>query len=121
MGPNSNVNNFFGIKVSKPGVNVNNAGANDLLYSNNYSQETFSAQEGNITFGIFKSAISGQTTAGLQITDSSGNVLFELDAQTWFWFDPNNGFVNVMQVGLLPDGSYGWAVATPGHNVSESF
>ena len=59
-------------------------------------------------------------TFGFNITDSSGFVLFELNASTWKWFDKNYN-VNVMQVGELPDSSYGWAVATQGNNVSQAF
>jgi hypothetical protein len=39
----SNTNSFFGIKVSVPGVNVNNATDSQLQYLNNYSQEVFFA------------------------------------------------------------------------------
>jgi hypothetical protein len=47
MNPNSNnqiqsnSNNFFGIKVSRPGFNVNNATDSQLIYKSNYSTETF--------------------------------------------------------------------------------
>lgn len=37
----SNKNSFFGIKVSNPGINVNNATDSQLQYQNNYSQEIF--------------------------------------------------------------------------------
>ena len=42
-GPSGNNNKFFGIMVSKPGVNVNNATltAKDLIYSSDYSTETY--------------------------------------------------------------------------------
>lgn len=56
---------------------------------------------------------------GIQFNGSSNNKLFQLEGSTWKWFD-NNG-LNMMQVGELPDGSYGWAVATPGHQVSEAY
>lgn len=39
----SNSNSFFGIKVSTPGINVNNATDAQLQYLNNYSQEIFYA------------------------------------------------------------------------------
>ena len=59
-------------------------------------------------------------TFGINMTNGAGNVLFELVGSTWYWYDPTNNGANVMQVGLLPDGTYGWAVATPGNSVSES-
>ena len=42
-GPAGNNSQFFGIMVSKPGVNVNNATltAQDLIYSSNYNTETY--------------------------------------------------------------------------------
>lgn len=42
-GPAGNNSQFFGIMVSKPGINVNNATltAQDLIYSNNYNTETY--------------------------------------------------------------------------------
>ena len=32
---------FFGVKVSKPGVNVTKAGPKDLVYSNDYSTTAY--------------------------------------------------------------------------------
>jgi len=117
MTPQSNT--FFGQKVSQPGVNVNHATDNQLLYKNDYSSQTFYGTNGNITFGAFTSSITGNQVQGQQIVDSSGNVTFEQDGQTQYWFD-GNGY-NIMQVGLLPDGTYGWVVATPGTNVADSY
>lgn len=113
MTPQSPTN--FGIKVSKAGVNVNNATDNQLLYKNDYNAETFFGSTGSISFGNLMNG--GQ---GMQVVDSTGFVLFELQGQTWYWYDKNYG-TNVMQVGLLPDGSYGWAVATQGNNVADAF
>lgn len=119
MNPTSNSNSFFGQKVSVPGVNVNNATPSQLLYQNNYQSETFFGTGGDIQFGIFTSSITGQQTMGMQVVGAGGNILFEMDGQTWYWFDTNGN--NIMQVGLLPDGTYGWAVATPGNSVAEAF
>jgi len=48
----SNNNSFFGIKVSNPGINVNNATDSQLQYLNNYSQEIFYANGvGNVLIG----------------------------------------------------------------------
>ena len=137
--------NFFGVKVSQPGINVNQASDTQLLYQNNYSTETYydnigtpvvqlgllpggtyglltgTDDNGGITYGAYTSVITGQTALGLQIADQNGNVLFEMNGSTWYWFDPNNGYVNNMQIGLLPDGSYGMVVATPGNSVQDAY
>ena len=47
MGPQSNNNNFFGTRVSQPGINVNQAGPSQLLYQNNYETESFYDSSGN--------------------------------------------------------------------------
>lgn len=57
-------------------------------------------------------------TLGLQVKDSSGYVLFTLNGTTWKWNDKVNA-KNVMQVGKLPDATYGTAVAKAGFNVSD--
>ena len=113
--PTGNTNQFFGQKVSKPGINVNSASDSQLVYKNDWSQQTFYAADGSIAFGILSDGTLGQ-----EITDSSGFVLFKMSGSTWYWYDKNTN-KNVMQVGLLPDGSYGWAVATPGNNVADTF
>lgn len=53
MNPN-NVNNFFGIKVSKPGINVANASDNNLVLKDDYSTRTYYDQSGSarILFGL---------------------------------------------------------------------
>lgn len=114
MNPN-NPNKFFGVKVSKPGINVNNASDSQLIYKNDYSTQTFYGTTGNIGFGVLADG-----NLGMQVTDSSGFVLFKMEGQTWYWYDKTTG-KNVMQVGLLPDGTYGWAVAATGYNVSDGF
>ncbi len=58
--------------------------------------------------------------AGMSITDDDGFILFKMNGQTWYWYDKTTN-KNVMQVGLLPDGSYGMAVAKTGYNVSDGF
>ncbi len=76
---------------------------------------TAQASNGTISLG----SISGGNL-GMQVTDTSGYVLFEMTGQTWFWYDKTTN-KNVMQVGLLPDGTYGWAVAASGYNVADGF
>lgn len=115
--PAGSQNSFFGVKVSKQGTNVINAPDNQLLYKNDYSKETFFGSSGNISFGSFTSAVTNQPAQGLQVVNSNGKVIFELNGQTWYWFDANGNIV--MEVGYLPVAQiYGWAVATPGNTLA---
>lgn len=83
----------------------------------------------NQGFGLSVTDINGNTlaigilsdgTLGMSITDPSGFLLFKLNGQTWFWYDKNHN-VNVMQVGLKPDTTYGFATAAVGDNVSQGY
>lgn len=47
-------------------------------------------------------------------------LLFKMDISTWYFYDPNSRN-NFMQLGVLPDGTGGFAVADVGKNVSEGF
>ena len=111
--PSGAQNKFFGQKVSKPGKNVYNASDNDLIYKNDYSTQTFYNSNGSLSFGL-----NTDGTYGMQTLDPNGNILFEMSGETWYWYDPSTG-KNNMQVGLLPDGTYGMAVAKYGYNVSD--
>jgi hypothetical protein len=51
--------------------------------------------------------------------DTLGNLIFKNDGQTQYIYDKTTG-KNVVQIGKLPDGSYGWAVAKSGYNVSDA-
>ena len=84
-----------------------------------------SGTEGNIVFlnGGNKSIQIGLLTdgkEGLQFLDDTGFVVAEFTGSTWYWYDKSSG-KNIMQIGLLPDGTYGWAVAAPGYNVADGF
>ncbi len=57
---------------------------------------------------------------GLSISDENGFELFRLTGSTWYWYDKTYK-VNVMQIGKLPDGKYGFAVAKQGFNVEDIF
>lgn len=152
MGPQTNSNNFFGIAVSQPGINVNQASPSQMLYTNDYSTTTWRDAKGNITLqegllsdgsyglsagggnvelnssGLSVTATNGtidfgnisNSQLGMQVIDDTGYVLFEMTGQTWYWYDKTTN-TNVMQVGLLPDGTYGMAVAENGYNVADGF
>jgi len=133
MQPISNTNSFFGIRVSQPGIDVLTAGPNQLSYQSNYTTQTWYGINGNPTlnignigttdnpqYGMSVPASNGTITfgentdgtQGMQVVDSSGNVIFEMNGTTWYWYDTDGN--TVMEVGYLSLlGVYGWAVATP--------
>ena len=137
MNPTNANSDFFGQKVSIPGVPVNQASDSQLVYKNDWSTQTWygkgsetlkvgslgssaygmsvPASKGTLNFGLLSDG-----SLGIQVQDTTGYILFEMTGQTWFWYDKTTG-KNVMQVGLLPDGTYGWAVAASGYNVSDGF
>lgn len=58
---------------------------------------------------------------GIDVTKATdAQLLFKMDLATWSYYDPSTG-KNFMQVGVLPNGVGGIAVAKPGYNVSEAF
>lgn len=52
---------------------------------------------------------------------SDSQLLFKMDMQTWFFYNPDDSNHNVMQLGILPDGQGGIAVAKPGQDVGNAF
>lgn len=78
---------------------------------------------GDIGVGFFTSSgtlISKSTSTTDFKYDTSGNLIFKNDGQTQFVYDETTG-KNIIQIGKLPDGSYGWAVAKVGNNVADAF
>jgi hypothetical protein len=134
MQPISNNNDFFGIRISQPGINVQQAGPKQLVYQSDYSTETWYDNSGNTTlkvgsigtssapaYGMSVPATNGTInygslsdgSLGMQVTDSNGNLVFEMNGTTWYWYDTSGNIV--MEVGYLSLlGVYGWAVAVPG-------
>lgn len=105
--------------------NINIDGSNDQITITSTSNSSVLAlgvlSNTAIQTGVATSSLSTATNGfGMSIADSTGYILFELNGETWLWYDKTTG-KNVMQVGLLPDGSYGWAVAAKGFNVSDGF
>lgn len=59
---------------------------------------------------------------GVDVTKAGDDqLLFKMDMQTWFFYNPTDGNHNVMQLGILPDGQGGIAVAKPGQDVEDAF
>lgn len=86
----------FGIKVSLPGIDVASASDAQLLFKMALDKWTWRNSDGDL---VKEFDIAGGTT---------------------FDYNPSDG-KNFMQTGKLPNGGYGWAVAEPGHDVSEGY
>lgn len=57
---------------------------------------------------------------GFYAQDSNGNLLYKIVGSTIYAYDVTRvPATNIMQILKLPDGTYGWAVAAPGKNVSD--
>lgn len=53
--------------------------------------------------------------------DTNGNLIMKIVNGTKYVYDPANGFVNVTQDGLLPNGIGGFVAAKPGIDVNAAF
>jgi hypothetical protein len=69
------------------------------------------------TLGLGK--IPGTNEFGFFSKDTSGNLIMKIVNGTWYVYRPDA--TNVMQSGILPDSTAGWAVASDNHEVSEGF
>ncbi len=62
----------------------------------------------------------GSGDFGFFALDTSGYLLYKIVGSTQYWYDKTYGLNNI-QMGLLPDGSYGLAIAKPGNSVASAF
>jgi hypothetical protein len=60
------------------------------------------------------------TEYGFFSLDKNKKLIMKIVNGTWYVNNPDNN-TNVMQSGILPDKSIGWAVASEGNNVSDGF
>lgn len=90
------------------------------LTPNNLADKSFGLRVTDATGTSVTYGLLSDGTPGMQITDSSGFVLFKLTGKTWYWYDKNFG-TNTMQAGLLPNGDYGWVATPPANNVTDAF
>lgn len=58
---------------------------------------------------------------GTAYYDSAGNMIQKIVGGTTFIYDPSNNYTNIVQTGLLPDGSGGITSADPGTNVDDLY
>lgn len=98
--------------------NVGSGGA-QIDSANNRITVT-SAADGSV---IGLGNIPGSTTNefGFFSEDNKGNMIFKIVGGTMFVYDPSNNYTNIVQTGLLPDGSGGITSADPGTNVSDLY
>lgn len=115
--PPDSANNFFGIKVSKTGVPVQNASDNQLIYKSDFSTDTwFGTNSAIMQQGSFDNG-----TYGLRILDSNGDVVSQFGEQSdgssnLKFFDASG--IGIAQFGRFADGTTALKVAKNGQEVS---
>ena len=58
---------------------------------------------------------------GVNVYDATEDqLLFKMDLDTWFYYDKTTK-KNFMQIGQLPDESYGWVVSAEGSDVKDIY
>lgn len=80
---------------------------------------TIASPNGTIGMG----AIPGSTTNeyGFFTLDANGRLVQKIIGGTTYVYDPSHNYINIVQLGLLPDGSGGVVAAKPGVSVDELF
>lgn len=100
--PAGNQPNFFGRKVSQPGINVNNASDNQLIYKDDFSTQTYygnnTTNGSNVNVPVMEIGQLSNGGAGIYFPDANGT--------------------GVAQFGLFPDGSTALKVSQPGVEVA---
>jgi hypothetical protein len=81
---------------------------------------TIGAPDGS-TIGMGAVPDSIENSFGFFSTNTSGSLVMQITDGTFYVYDVDNEFKNVIQIGRLPDGSYGMVVAKPGSSVEEAF
>ncbi len=80
---------------------------------------TIGAPDGS-TIGMGSIPGSATNEYGFFSLDTAGKLIMKIVNGTWYVNDPTAG-LNVMQSGVLPDSSIGWAVASEDQNVADGF
>jgi hypothetical protein len=78
------------------------------------TQRIYNTDGSYMTFG----QIPNSTDFGIAFFDSSGFLVRKMLMTTDYVYDKTTN-KNIMQMVKLPDGTYGFAVATPGNNVAD--
>lgn len=95
---------------------VGNGGAR-IDGANNRIIVTDASGSGSVGLGT----IPGTTEFGFFSLDASGNVIEKKVLGTTYIYNPLDNFKNVLQMGILPDSSGGFAIAASGSNVADGF
>lgn len=90
---------------------------NSIVLDGNAESITVTNTDGTI---VAMGLIPNSTDFGFYGIYPNGNLAFKYVNGTWYYYDEITG-VNYMQVGLLPDGTSGWAIAEQGTNVSQGY
>jgi hypothetical protein len=95
--PTGNQNKFFGTKVSIPGINVNNAGDNQLVLRDDYSSRIYYNNSGvpTVLLGLRKSTTPVQR--GLFVSQDGIDVTQATDAQ--LVFNSNQNIFKIVKSG----------------------
>ena len=80
---------------------------------------TIAAPDGS-SVGMGSIPGSTENEYGFFSLNAEGELIMKIVLGTWYVNDPSTD-KNVMQSGILPDDSIGWAVAAEGYNVSDGF
>jgi hypothetical protein len=129
MNPQTNSNNFFGIAVSLPGINVNQASPSQMMYTNDYSTTTWRDNNGNITLqeGLLSGGNYGLSAGGgsvildangLSLNPNSSTNSIQLTSTQLSVYEDG---VEQIRIGLLPDGTYGMVITVPGTSVDQAY
>lgn len=110
---------------------------NNIIISGKNQQIAINTTQGGIVFGATSDGrlamevtnadgtktgigqIPGSTDLGFYTLDASGNVIQKIVGPTRYVYDIATG-KNVIQDGKLPDGTYNFAVAKAGSNISDA-
>lgn len=115
MNPSGQQPEFFGVKVSKPGINVNAANDTQLIYKDDYSTKTYFDNSGNVVMQEGKLS-NGQYGLALNPNSTSASVQV-LPTQISVY----NAGVEQIRIGLLPDGTYGMVVTKAGTSITQAY
>jgi len=130
MQPQSNTNSFFGIRISQPGINVQQANPKQLLYQSDYSTETWYDATGNAILNIGNIGTASASSYGLKVLNDSGSTMLEAGLLPSGSYGINlydgtsqysqSGVPQIL-IGLLPDGTVGIVQSISGTNVNDIF
>ena len=115
-GPSGSQNTFFGTKVSIPGIDVNNAGDNQLIIKDNYDTRTYYNNGvpiiliGKLPDGSYGIQVS---TPGVDVTTATSPQQFTLNSNFATIISPLNGTITIPGLPGQAGGTNGILAAPP--------